>query len=356
MYVYILLSGIIAVLAIIFDLFPQKKQDESRKLFVFILVVCFLVFFVGFRDCGFDYDNYKYYFKWFNDAWQNNSEVFGVEKGYAFLNHILPSFRAVFFVLALATITLQLFFLYKYSPAPFASVFFYIGVFLYASAMGQYRQALALAIVIWAFVYYENKKKFFILIAVACLFHVSALIGLLILFMPKHLCKFKTYVCFFILALVINLTAGSLFMSFFGHLTPFIANKLEAYSIQEAGMNLGFNRTMLLRIIIFALFYMNRRVILKYKYGELFFNLYFVSLMMYMGLGFLPQLAGRGSIYFSYMELVLAGMLVRVPRNGIFYFIFFVVICVWRQISFFNAWSQDFIPYKNELLSILDLS
>lgn len=347
---YILLSGIMAFLAIA-DLFPIRKNYKHIKWFTFIIIVFFLILFVGFRDCGFDYDNYKYYYKWFNDAWINNSEVFGTEKGYAFLNHVLPSFRAVFVVMALITLPLQLFFLYKYSPAPFASLLFYIGVFLYASAMGQYRQSLALAIVIWAFINYKHKVRFALLVAIACLFHVSALIALLVLFMPKHLCSLKTYVLLFMLALIINLTAGSLFISMFGYLTPFIADKLEMYSIQEAGMNLGFNRTMLLRIIIFSLFYVNRETISKYKHGEVFFNLYFVSLLMYMGLGFLPQLAGRGSIYFSYMELVLAGMLVCIPRKGIVYFLFFLTICIWRQASFFSSWSQDFIPYKNELLS-----
>ena len=189
----------------------------------------------------------------------------------------------------------------------------------------------------------------------ACLYHVSALIALLVLFMPKHMCKLKIYVMLFALALIVNLTAGPLIMSWFGDLTPFIADKLETYSIEEAGMNVGFNRTMLLRIIIFILFYINRNVILQYKYGELFFNLYFVSMLMYMGFGFLPQLAGRGSIYFSYMELLLSGMLVCIPRKGFIYFCFFLLICVWRQISFFNVWGQDFIPYKNELFSILGL-
>lgn len=352
---YIGLSVIIAIFAILLDLNPLKQKNKALKFLIFTSVVFFFVLFVGFRECGFDYDNYKYYHKWLGDSWQNNSEVFGMEIGYAYLNHILPSFRAVFVVMALITIPLQFYFLYRYSPAPFASILFYVGVFLYASAMGQYRQALALAIVIWAFINYQNKIKFALLVALACVFHVSALISVLVLFMPKRICKLKVYLILFILALVINLTAGALFLSWFENLTPFIADKLETYSVEEAGMNIGFNRTMLLRIIIFILFYANRHAILNYKYGELFFNLYFISLLMYMGFGFLPQLAGRGSIYFSFMELVLSGMLVCVPRKGIIYFLFFLLICVWRQISFFNVWSQDFIPYKNELFSMLGL-
>ena len=352
---YIVLSGIIIILAAVFDLSPHVIRDKRIYLFVFAIITLFFVLFVGYRDCGFDYDNYRYYHKWLGSSWQNNSDVFGMEIGYAYLNHILPSFRAVFVVMALVTIPLQLYFLYRYSPAPFASLFFYIGVFLYASSMGQYRQALALAIVIWAFTNYQNKTRFALLVVLACLFHVSALIAILVLFMPKHMCKLKTYITLFVFALVINLTAGPLFLSWFENLTPFIADKLETYSIEEAGLNIGFNRTMLLRIIIFILFYVNRNTILRYKFGELFFNLYFISLLMYMGFGFLPQLAGRGSIYFSFMELVLSGMLVCIPRKGIIYFLFFSLICVWRQVSFFNVWSKDFIPYKNELFSILGL-
>lgn len=352
---YIGLSVIIAIFAILLDLNPLKQKNKALKFLIFTSVVFFFVLFVGFRDCGFDYDNYRYYHKWLGSFWQNNREIFGMEIGYAYLNHILPSFRAVFVVMALVTIPLQLYFLYRYSPAPFASLLFYIGVFLYASTMGQYRQALALAIVIWAFTNYQNKIKFSLLIIVASLFHISALIALLVLVMPKRLCKLKTYILLFILALVINLTAGSLFISWFGNLTPFIADKLETYSIEGEGMNTGFDRTMLLRIILFIVFYINRKSISRYEYGDLFFNLYFVSMLMYMGFGFLPQLAGRGSIYFSFMELLLSGMLVKIPRSGIVYFCFFVVICVWRQLSFFKVWGQDFIPYKNELFSMLGL-
>lgn len=356
MTIYLVLTLCIAILSL-FDSFRNNIQNKDKCFHysVYILVLLFLIVFVGFREMGFDYDNYRYYYDRLSDFWIDNADVLRVEKGYAFLNHILPSYRVLLVVMATITLSLQLLFIYKYSPAPFASILFYIGAFLLTSTMGQYRQALAIAIVIWAFTKYNNKLIFITLITMACIFHVSALLAILVLVIPKHICQPKIYAILFVASVVVNLTAGTLFVSTIEYMPQFIAEKLNIYSLQEKGTILGFNAAMLLRLIIFLIFYYNRDVIKSYRYGELFFNLYFVSIIIYMGLGFLPQLAGRGAIYFYFMELLLAGMLVKIPRRGIVYLAFFAAISIYRQLSLFSEWSGDYIPYRNELFAIFSL-
>lgn len=353
---YLVLTSCLVILSL-FDSFRNNIQNKDKCFHysVYILVLLFLIVFVGFREIGFDYDNYKYYYDRLSDFWIDNADVLMVEKGYAFLNHILPSYRVLLVVMATITLSLQLLFIYKYSPAPFASILFYIGAFLLTSTMGQYRQALAIAIVIWAFTKYNNKLIFITLLTMACIFHVSALLAILVLVIPKRICQPKIYAILFVASVVVNLTAGTLFVSTIEYMPQFIAEKLNIYSLQEKGTILGFNAAMLLRLIIFLIFYYNRDVIKSYRYGELFFNLYFVSIIIYMGLGFLPQLAGRGAIYFYFMELLLAGMLVKIPRRGIVYLAFFAAISIYRQLSLFSEWSGDYIPYRNELFAIFSL-
>lgn len=346
---YILLTLCVLTLAL-FDC-TSRKWNELQYL-MYAITAVFLILFVGFREVGFDYDNYRYYYDRLLVFWIDNSDVLRVEKGYALLNHLLPSYRTVLVVMAIITVSSQMYFLYKYSPAPFASLLFYIGSFLLISTMGQYRQAFAISLVIWAFINYEHRARFFLLIAIASAFHISSLLALTVLFIPKRVCKLKTYLYLFLIAVVSNLIASTIFFSMIEYMPPFIADKLGIYAESEKGAVLGFNMAMLLRIVVFYLFYKNRKEILKYKYGGLFLNIYFVSLLIYMGFGFLPQLAGRGAIYFYFIELVLAGMLVKIPRTGIAYFMFFAAISIYRQLSLFNEWAADYIPYRNELLTL----
>ena len=119
-------------------------------------------------------------------------------------------------------------------------------------------------------------------------------------------------------------------------------------------MRYGLNMAMLLRIAIFGLFWWKREYLLRYKDGIYFLNIYFLSLLIYLGLGFLPQLGGRGSIYFYFFEIILASMLIKTEVNRkhkIGVLILFLLLGTYRQITFFSEWGDEFIPYKYDFLS-----
>ena len=334
---------------------PNSNKDKNFHLALYALTLVFLIIFVGFREIGFDYDNYKSLFNKFSIFWRENSEVESIDKGYAFLNHISPSFRFLLVSIATVTLTLILSFFYKFSPLPFASTFFYIGAFLLTSAMGQYRQALAMAIVLWAFALYDKKLYFTFLVLCASFFHVSAILALSILLMSKKICAPRTYLLFLVFAVIMNLTAGSLIMSLSNFMPSLIAYKFSFYADTQQGIVYGFNMAMLLRVIVFLLFYHNRNIISSYRHGEAFLNIYFISLLIYMGFGFIPEIAARGSSYFYFIEFVLAGMLIGGSRKGIIYLAFFSCISIYRLAGTLTEWSHNYIPYSNELFSAIGL-
>lgn len=353
MFPYTILASLIFCLSI-YDCCREKFfKDRDLHLYLFITTVLFLILFVGFREVGFDYNSYRNIYNSCSRFWIDNSKVQMIEKSYALLNHIMPSYRSLLLFMAFITLTLQMSFIYKYSPAPFASIFFYIGVLLYGSVMGQYRQALALAIIVWAYALRDYKLRCLSLIILASLFHVSAVVALVIFFIPRHLCKGRLYLLLFLAAIIINLTAGTLITNAVQFLPAFVAAKFNTYASLQEGVIYGFNPAMVLRVTVFCIFYFNREYIASFRHGAFFYNIYFVSLLMYMALGFLPELSSRGSIYFYFVELVLSGMLIKIPQKGIYYFLFFAAISIYRQVSFLNEWNNNYIPYKNELFSLL---
>ena len=105
-----------------------------------------------------------------------------------------------------------------------------------------------------------------------------------------------------------NLFLGSIFKSYISSFPAFVSQKLGFYAETE-NFSYGLNMAMLLRLISFGILFYFKNKISNYKYTNYFINLYFISLFIYLGFGFLPQLGGRGSIYFYYFEFILISML-----------------------------------------------
>lgn len=352
MSIYIIIAIIVALFSVIeVSNYLSKDTNNKTHVLLFCIFSLFLIIFVGFRECGFDYDSYEFLYEDFAmPGWIENAEYNNIEYGYAFLNHFLGNYRLVLVVMAIITISLHFTFIYKYSPLPFLSVLFLLGVILYPSIMGQYRQSLAIGIVLWAFVDRKNKLKFFSIIFLASLFHASSLICLLVYFLPDKLFKVKTYITALIVALILNFSIKSYVLSLSSLLPTLMSEKVDIYSSTEDYV-LGLNLAMLLRIIIFFIFIWYKDMFTTRTNGSLYINIYFLSLLIYLALGSLPQIAGRGGIYFYYFEFILMSILIYNFRGfkRYLFFILFMALSVWRQISFFVEWSGDYIPYYNVL-------
>lgn len=342
----------ILIFFFLFSLSSYELINKNRLVifYAYFLFSVFVILFLGFRQCGFDYENYYYYFRHLNSMfWQRNSDYLGAEKGYAFLNYIIGNYRWLLLLMAAFTIILMFSFIYKYSPAVFFSLFLLFCITFYPLVMGQYRQALAVAMILWAFVLRQrNVMLFIIIVCVASLFHMSAFLALLALFVPRKLLQVNFYVITLLIALVFSEFGKDVFYNTILGGSDFVFRKVLIYSEVEAGERLGLNVAMLLRILFFMIFYRYRKSIVEHSYGSYFLNLYYVGLLIYLGLGFFPQLAGRGSLYFVFFEVILAAMLVRnlSGRRRVFLFLLFVCIDLYRFHTFIYAGYDDYIPYS----------
>ena len=185
MVVYIVIALVFLFLGIAEVYLKREREVRYLLLYLYSILGFLLCAFVAVRECGFDFYNYQDYFKYLStEAWQNNAEVLNVEKTYAYLNRIVGDYRLLIVLMAFSTLSLQLSFYYRYSPYPLFTIFLILGVFLYPFWMGQYRQALAISIFIWAVIHRHNKVRACIIIGIASLFHLSAIIGCLIFFIP----------------------------------------------------------------------------------------------------------------------------------------------------------------------------
>lgn len=331
----------------------RSPRKSSISLLLYVLISFCAIIFVGFRECGFDYQNYYRYFIDLSSAsWKANADYLNVEYGYAYLNYILGDYKLVLVVMAVATIALQFKFIYKYSPFPFFSLFLFLGVMLYPIIMGQFRQALAIGLILWAFTNKENKLLFLIIILLAATFHASALIALFALFIPNKVFKTTVYLLLLLIALGMNFIMESYMLSMAKVLPALIGSKIETYSTIEDYV-LGLNTAMLLRIIIFLIFIFYKDKLNRESKEYYFLNLYFVSLFIYLALGAIPQIAGRGSIYFYFFEFILASIVLsRIKGYTRFVlFCFFIGISIYRQVGFFSQWQSDYIPYANSLFN-----
>lgn len=89
------------------------------------------------------------------------------------------------------------------------------------------------------------------------------------------------------------------------------------------------------------------------KYGPLFVNVYFLSLVIYVGCGFLPQMASRGGVYFHFMELLIVPMVLFSANkfNRAWIFTLYALFSLWRHIDMVTTYGDAYMPYKNILFS-----
>lgn len=176
----------IALLAVCL-FFADRAQKTDKSIWVWCIVVCLsLVLGLRAESVGVDTPNY---IRMFNHVAAGNPDaVGGTERSFLFIVKLLqiisksPTF--LFLVFAFATNTLAISRLWEFRKTisfPWVILYFF-GCF-YFFAFNIMRQMVAVAMVFWGTRYVQRKSywKFLLVMAVAVLFHQSALLGLLYL-------------------------------------------------------------------------------------------------------------------------------------------------------------------------------
>ena len=333
---------ILLILVSIGDFFYFRK---SEKVF-WTTFLCIVIFFIiGLRNNGYDYISYQGLLE---DAHLGiispDSDI-----GFYFLCKHVGSYRELLLVMSFITVFCIYRVLKQYSVFPIVSLVILSTTLLYPTFMGQMRQGFAIMLMLLAYFNRDKKTVFISLFIIAFLFHSSSILTLLFLLPLKKVYQSKIYV----LILIISSYSGPFIefaLSKLSFIRGAIMNKIAFYSYTESeqGLSIGFNTAIYLRIAIFFMcYFLIKRN--KAKIDTQMLNLYFISIVFYLALGFIPQIGGRGALYFAAFDILLIPQILKssYPKYRIILYIGFVMISIMRFISFFSDTFNNslYVPY-----------
>lgn len=314
----------------------------------YILATLFLLL-IAFRGAGYDFYSYLEIY----ENVQNGDEVFGVEPFFLWICDISPTFRILLVIIAILTIIPQTIFICKVSELPIFSFFLLSATFLLPTFMGQIRQGVSLGLISFAiyFLYYRKYHLFLIFAVIAVTFHFSALMSIILLFVPRHVKSVNYYLVTIIGSIFLYQFVQPVIMQVINTIPSFdYLQKILFYS-ENDDVKLGFNTAILIRISVLSLCYYYRNMI-KSELFPFIFNIYHFSIIIYLIIGpIIPQLGGRGTLYFAISEIILIPYVIKAAEGykKIIIFSFFILLNFFRIVQFFmdDFNYQEYVPYFN---------
>ena len=181
MALYLLNVGLICVWGLLcFGIFKNKKIGK-----LLFLAICFtqLLLLVCFRyRIGFDYDMYAQGFVLMDMEGFSSLSYLDWEIGFIVLTKLIGLFtnniQVYIGLIAVFCLFSWAFFIYRYSPNVWLSTFLFVNMYLLYLNMNFLRQAVAIAITLFAWPFIKNRKfwPFLGIVVLAALFHTTALI------------------------------------------------------------------------------------------------------------------------------------------------------------------------------------
>lgn len=332
----------------------KLSNKDRRRVFLFLTV--WLVLHDGLRwAVGTDWNAYLFEF---NDSLYRNK--YGLEIGYYLINQIVrfcTSSYTVFLLLHAVFLYSSMGKLFKrYSPIPILSLWlFYASVVIY---MGMNRQFIAMSLLVYSIPYAIERRlvPFLIIVSVAVTVHFAAIMFLVAYLLPQVKEKKSYFIalglaCIFALSGVINKIPLEYFYAF----GAVIGGKASMYADQAATVSmlnvlLGIAKRIGWILLIFTCW----DTIKSSKPLSLFFNLYFISVLMYIIFnGTMFQiLVQRGLLYFSIFECILLPYsLLKLKRYRSLLMLFFCIYGLWQINRGMDAFKKDmgydiFRPYN----------
>lgn len=317
-------------------------QRKVSHMMLFALIIIY--FFSAFRfNVGWDYSNYYNtivygYTTNINGLNEyatifliNIAKLFGVTNIYFALN----SFICLFFITAMIK---------NYSYDRWLSLIFFVCFPLfYLNSFSVIRMFSAVAITFYGFKFIENKKlfKYTVTVIIASLFHKSAIVAILLYF-AAHYIKMKTSKLTIILALL-----------------PFFSNLFQKLVIQYfPRYSIYFNPTDIQEgtkaIVVFVIIgivslIFRKKIVKNDNAANLYFNIYFVGVAIY--LAFLEQgtLGHRFSLYGTIYSILLVPKIISLfsaKNERVFFNTIVYIGCIAMFIYTIHAGAATYIPYR----------
>ncbi len=223
----LLLVGLFALVAQNNKVRLLNRECSSNSLFRFhffvILTAIVLVFVAGFRyRVGTDYMNYALGYEQVKVTFWDSLKTLD-EPGYKLLtiigSWIYDDYASMFFIIALFTIGKNIKTMSRYSDDFFFAIIIYILIGAWHGSFGAMRQYAASAILFAGHHYIYEKKfwHFLLTVAVAFLFHRTAIIFVVVYFIAKDYISIKSMLLMIIIAIAATLSLDKVFevMSYF---------------------------------------------------------------------------------------------------------------------------------------------
>ncbi len=361
---YLTLLLIIVTLSF-FDYSRNKPIKKILSLFVILL----LVIFTGTRtETGNDWGNYLYFFEHLDigENFYSLSLISKFEPGYTFLNLVVKyiggSLNEVFLFASFITIGIISISIRKYTQFWFIPILLYLRYSYLQTNMMFVRQGIAVAIFVYAlqFIQKREKWKYFSLILIASLFHISALM-LLPLY---YLYGFKFNTRKYIILLIVSIISVQLnLINLIVHLIPFefIKGPVLGYLQSEVWNRpsaVSFSTIERLFIVILGLIYFNKLNAI-HKYFALFYNVYFLGVLLYFVFFNSYVFAERFSIYFNVLAMFLLVYyfeLFKDKKQKIIYHMLLIsfVSFFFLKTIYSNEQGNVYLPYNSYLYEVFE--
>lgn len=342
----------------LYEVVKRKKQWA-----LYMMSIILLLFLIGFRKCGPDYEAYLNYFPALHyDKWTN---IFlasvSFEPIFVLLYKISPSFDFLIIIVAILSLIMFSVVLYKLSPYPILSLLISLSC-ITLMFMGQIRQGLALSLVLSGFVISKkNKILSCILFTMAVFAHYSAFTAFLFWLVPSKGFHLKQYSFIFFLSIVFSFLSGYIIEILIVHLPSFAGSKLSLYVYVEKNMK-GYSIILTIyRLIVFTFVYQvlelkkkrfrritGQKIMKNLDYKLM--NLYFVSICIPFFFYMVPQISGRGFLYFSCLDILLIPIAISKLKRGTNRLITSFAVTVLSAVFYIKLlleFKDFYIPYKN---------
>lgn len=304
----------LAILFWIFTILEQMKYNRGvSKIFLGIFSII-MILFVGLRDGSIvGTDSPAYYTNYLYKYWD-------VEYGYKYLNMIFSENGIhynifLLFINGISIYNISKFIKYN-SPYFLLSLFVYFSdFFLYYNFSG-IRQAIALSFTALSinYIVQDKKVKAFFLIVLGGFFHITALIFLLSLVVPKKIMAFKSYIKFIAILLI-----GSVVVNFVIENVEYIAAKFKFYSeLQEQSDNIQtvYIIGLLKRSIVFWGIFLVRKTFFE-RNNAFLFNIYLIGFIIYIATYLIsPDFGVRFSTYFTIVDCILVASILKASSTS----------------------------------------
>jgi len=334
------------------------KNDNRELQFATIPMALALILMAGLRfETGADYGSYKAIY----DITANEFKPTYGEPLFAILNYLIGatvnSFNALFFVIALFSVTIKFYCFKRYSKYMFVSIILYFVTNYLSQDFGQIRQGFAIAICFLSLKYlYEGEKRlFYVLVVFATLFHFSAVIFLLALYTDKFKFSWAKMlviwsICF-LLSTMLSVLSSYVVLLDIASKGNVLGDKLGYIGDDTYGVKVPINLGMFFKMMILYLATTFRD---KFgqddKYISRFINLYFIGGCVYFLFSFAEIYAGRLSVYFIFFELILIPYIIYCCKETVFKLLFFGVFLLYASYLLYQQLyvikGNFLLPYK----------